>query len=190
MPVSGRSPVLVSVTVCAPESWPTAVDANVIAVGDRISVGAAAPVPLNSTDCVPAPSINSRDPSACPTVVGAKANVSWQAAFAISVEVPQELVDMTKGGVILIPLIGTAFALPFVTSSWSEAEVVPTSTCPKLTEAGLMLTEPAGVPLPSSSTFNCPPKMFAKIVICPVRLPVAVGVKTTCRVQLDPGAIV
>ena len=48
---------------------------------------------------------------------------------------------------------------------------------------------PAVAPVPPKATVICPPAMFALMVNSPVRLPVAVGVNVTFRLQLAPAAM-
>src|ERR1700733_2370793 len=87
--VSSTPPEFVSVTGSAAESWPSAVDGKDSNVRLRTSVGAASPVPLNCTTCVPAPSTKVREPDAGPACVGANTTSSWQTELAGRLVVPQ-----------------------------------------------------------------------------------------------------
>jgi hypothetical protein len=49
MEFSGRSPVLVTVTVCTGESCPSAVAGNASEPGIKLSVGGASPLPFSET---------------------------------------------------------------------------------------------------------------------------------------------
>ncbi len=81
MEVSGTPPLLVSVTVCAAESCPSTVLGKVSEVGESASVGAASPVPLSATVCVPAASVKVSVPVAAPACAGVKVNVRLQELF-------------------------------------------------------------------------------------------------------------
>src|SRR5271165_2446607 len=74
--VSGRSPLLVKLTVCAGESCPTTVPGKLSAVAPSASVGSAAPVPPSATVCVPAPSMNVSVPADAPDRVGANSTIT------------------------------------------------------------------------------------------------------------------
>jgi len=102
MELSAKSPVLVTVTVCAGESCPSAVSWNVSELGIRLSVGAAAPLPLSNTVCVPALSAKVKVPAAAPDCVGVNVTFTEQAFPAASAAVPQafvKFVDTENGPV-------------------------------------------------------------------------------------------
>ena len=132
------------VTDSAAEIWPSAVDGKVSDVGLRMSVGAASPVPVSSTVWVPAPSVKVSRPVAAPACVGANSTFTWQSLLAARLVVPQALLAMTNGAVMETLLMGIADALLLATVTGSGAEVVPTSTPPKLTVDGVSVTTPAG----------------------------------------------
>ena len=85
MPVSGRPPLLVMVTDCAAESWPSGVAAKASgedAGGLSVSVGAAPPVPL-SCDGLRSRSVRKREltgEGAC--CVGANSTCNGQSVLA------------------------------------------------------------------------------------------------------------
>ena len=133
--VSSTPPEFVSDTVCAAESWPSAVDEKDSDVGFRTSAGAATPVPLSSTVCVPAPSTNVSSPDAGPACVGANSTCNWQSELAGRLVVPQALLKRTNGGVMETLVIGIAAAPLFPAVTESDGDVVPTSTWPNGTEA-------------------------------------------------------
>src|SRR5579863_6523561 len=89
--VSGKPPEFVSVTFSATESWPLDVDGKESDMGLRTSLGGAAPVPLSSTVCVPAPPVKVSRPDAEPSCVGANSTSNWQAELAARLVVPTEL---------------------------------------------------------------------------------------------------
>jgi hypothetical protein len=71
------------------------------------------------------------------------------------------------------------------------AETAPTATEPKLLEVGLRATVPAVAPVPESEAVTDPLAMFvAGTVSVPETVPVAVGEKVICSVQVALGASV
>jgi hypothetical protein len=64
MDVKGRSPVFDIPTVSGADELPMMVGGKFSEVVERVSVGGAAPVPIRTTVCVPAPSIKVRVPVA------------------------------------------------------------------------------------------------------------------------------
>ncbi len=107
IPFKARSPLLVNVTGCAAESAPIAVPGKVNDVGESVSVGGAAPVPVNCTVCVPPASTSVSVPVAAPVCDGANSTVNWQSLFAAS-EVPHALLASTNGAVTVALVMGTA----------------------------------------------------------------------------------
>ncbi len=86
--------------------------------------------------------------------------------------------EMLLMGIALVPL--------FAAVTCSGADVVPTSTSPKLTMDGARLTAPAADPVPVKSTVSSPPYTLAKMVISPESGPVACGVNVTWMAQVAP----
>src|ERR1700681_1725094 len=90
---SGPAPVLVSVMFCDALTVSMAWLVKVSDTGDRVTVGAAAPVPVRPTVCDPPAALSSRVmlPASIPVAVGVKVTLMLQAAPAASDD-PQLLV--------------------------------------------------------------------------------------------------
>ena len=91
---------------CVADSCPETVTGKLREAVLRLSVGAAAPFPLNATVCVPVPSTNVSVPVADPACVGAKVTCTWQLVSAARLVVPQELEASVNGAVIVTLVIG------------------------------------------------------------------------------------
>ena len=177
MEASGTPPLLVSVTVCALDSCPVTVPVKVSVVVESASVGAASPVPLSATLCVPGASVKVSAPVAAPVCAGVKVNVKLQELFAAT-ELPQALLAIVNGPVM--PLVKEiAVELLFVAVTCKAVEVVSTCQPPKERVEGLRLITPDTAPVPFSETVTAPPATLALTVNAPVRLPVCVGVNVT-----------
>src|ERR1700722_11965902 len=115
-------------------------------------------------------------PLALPAVVGLKPTESAQSDVG-AIEAPQPLEIRTKGGVTtrLVTVSGVELAFCAVSDCAEACE--PTSTSPKASTPGAMVTEPAGMPAPVSEAVNEPPVMLPETVSCPKAEPVAVGTK-------------
>ena len=144
--VSGKSPMLVKVIACAADCCPSGVAEKLSEAEFSTSVGAAAPVPLKATVCVPAPSVKVSVPATTPICVGVNSTCTWQLLFAASVLVPQELFNIVNGEVMVTLLRGIAEAVLLPATTCCGVELVPTTTCPKLMVEGARLTAPVGVP--------------------------------------------
>jgi hypothetical protein len=183
MPVSGKPPLLVIVTVIGVALCPTTVAGNVRLVVDSVSVAPSNPVPLSAADCVPRLSVTVKLPVADPACVGAKSTATAQADPAAK-EPPQVSFVFTKGAVTTIPLRETGLPPTFCRLRVCAAEVVPTCCVPKLRLVGSSVRLPVANPVPVSGTSSSPPATLALIAIVPLRLPVSVGVKLTVNWQL------
>ena len=64
---------------------------------------------------------------------------------------------MTNGVVMETLLMGIADVLLLATETGSAADVVPSSTCPKLKVDGVSVTTPTAAPVPFRSTVSWPP---------------------------------
>ena len=73
----------------------------------------------------------------------------------------------------------------FVSVTDCAAAVVPTTVLPKVKFDGLSDT-PEAMPVPVSVMICVPPLLLSLIVIPPVRVPLATGVKFTAIMQLPP----
>ena len=163
IPVSGRSPVFVSVIVCAGEDCPVSTPPKFSEAADKLSIAGAQPNPLRATVCVFDPSVNVSVPVAGPRCVGAKASSSWQSAPAAS-ELLHWLVEILNGGVMVMLEIETGAVLLLPASTCSVPEVVPTGTGgnvetwpgaeSKLMVVGVSVINPAAVPVPLNSTYG------------------------------------
>src|SRR5579863_3491849 len=125
-------------------------------VVESVSVGAAAPVPLSWTVCVPAPSVMVSVPDAGPDCVGEKAT-SISHALDAARELPHALAVMAKGPVAATVLMEMAAAPELVAVTESGDEVVPTSTAPKARDGGVSETAFEAAPVPLSGKAIWPP---------------------------------
>src|SRR5438046_925247 len=157
---------------------------NVRDVADNVSVGGAAPVPVNSTVCDPASSTIVNTPVAGPGAAGANCSCNWQSVLAASDVLPQELLASANGPETVTLVRPTAVPPLFSAVTAWALDLDPTCACPKSILVGLRLTTPGVAPVPLSATVNFPPATFAETDNCPLRLPDCVGRNFTWMVQL------
>ncbi len=151
--VSGMPPVLVIVTDCAAESWPSGVAEMRAkrARGLRMSVGGApGSGELHGLRSRTVGEVSR--PVEDAGVVGANSTCSWQSEFAARLVVPQALLARINGGVTEMLLMGTAAALLLATVTVSGARRVPFLDWPKLTVAGRESDRAGDGPVPVRST--------------------------------------
>ena len=162
--MSATSPEFVRVTDCAALVVPMVCCAKVRAVGVRVSVAGALPVPESAAVWVPAESVSESVAERAPLAMGLKVMESVQPVEAPRL-FPQVLAEMAKSD-------GLA---PIITGVWSVAEVPPrlatTTFCTddvwlmmvagKVTEVGVKVIDAAAVPVPVRETRAWPPEMLA-----------------------------
>ena len=126
--VSGTPPLLVSVAGCEADKSPAIVPEKLIDAGERVSVGADAPLPDNCAVCVPAPSTRVIVPVAEPVCVGAKVTVTAQSPSA-AIELPHALYDITNGAVTFTLVMGIAIEPLFSDRHRQCRDVSPLPPC-------------------------------------------------------------
>ena len=184
-------PLFVNVTGLGPPLFPTATFTQFKVVGDTDAVPEpVAPVPESATFCglllalSVKPSVADRAPDA-PGL-----NVIDTVQLAELPRLLPQVVLFEKSPafvpVIVMLLIVIDDPSPFVNVATFAALVDPTVTLPNAIEVGLAETVPlAETPVPVNATVPAPEPL--KFIVA-VRVPVAVGAKTTFTVQLDDAA--
>lgn len=161
--VSGRSPLLVSVTICDADCCPTMVPGKFNESGESPSVGVVAPLPLSATVWVPALSMSVSIPEIGSACVGLNVIEIAQSLLGAS-EVPHALFATLNGGVTEMDVSDTVALVAFSTVTDSSGEVVPICTLPKFNVPGDAVTGPALAPFPDRGIVIWPPGMLALIV--------------------------
>jgi hypothetical protein len=180
-------PVFEMVTVCAAELLPMAWLAKVRVAGVRLTAGAI-PVPVKATVCRPPVVLSAMDkvPVRVPTTAGVKTTFAVQVAPAAT---DVQLLVWLKSPLIVIPVIVSVAVPVFEMVTICGAELLPTLRLAKVRVAGARLTTGAvAAPVPVKPTFCGLPVALSATDKVPVRVPAAVGVKTTFAVQVAPAA--
>ena len=140
-------------------------------------------MPLKVTVCVPALSVTVREPEVVPVTVGVKVTLRAQARPGPTLE-PQLLVWAKPG---LTPMLEMVRApVPVLDRSTVNAALV-VFTCWEAKVRLEGVTPATGaVPVPVSAATEGPLTELSLRLSEPIRVPVAVGVKSTLKVQLDP----
>ncbi len=181
--VSGRPPLLVSVSVCGCDVRPTPVAVNVTVAGLNETPGGATPTPLSATLCVRNWSVTVSDAVRVPTAVGVNVTLIAQLEFAAS-EFPQLLVTLKSlefPGVMDAVMSVSATPPAFVSTTCCAALVVVICCVAKVSD----VVESVSVAGVSPTPFNCAvwvPTLSVMLSV-PARAPLAVGVKVMESVQ-------
>ena len=147
------------------------------------------PVPDNATFCglLAALSLTPKAALRAPLALGLNLTLIVQLAPTAN-ELPQLWVCEKSPAlvpVIAIPLIVNVVVPTFVNVTGLAAVVIPTFTEPKLRLPGESF---AVVPIPLSSTFCGLPAALSVTINEALRVPLAVGLNVTLKVQLEPAA--
>ena len=185
-------PLFVTVTVCAALVVFTVWLAKLRLTGDSDTegVGALVPVPLSATLCGLPVALSAIDsvPVRVPVVVGLKVTLTEQ--FDPAARVLPQVFVCEKSPVaetdVMLKLAVPVFEIVMV---WAALDVF-TTRLPNVRLFEDSDTAGAGAlaPVPLSATLCGLPVALSAIENVPVRVPVAVGVKMTDTVQLDPAA--
>jgi hypothetical protein len=188
--------VFFTVTICAVEVEPMAVDAKVKLAGESVTVRApaAVAVPVSATVCGEPVALSATDrlPDFAPAVTGLNSTEIVQVALAANV-VPQVFAD-TANEVKLAPVRVsevkvTADVPVFFTVIVCAAEVEFAAVEPNVRLVGESVTESAAaVAVPFSATVCGEPVALSATEREPVKEPAAVGLNSTEIVQLAPAA--
>ena len=153
---SALVPVFLSVTVFAVEVAPTAVVANVIVAGVRLTTGAV-PVPFNDTVCgdPDASSVTALVPVKVPAEVGVKVAVKVQLAAAVSVAPqvfdPRVNEDALVPHTAIEPIAKVAVPVFFSVSVCGDA-LEPTAVAAYVSVVGLKVATVVALPRAVAST--------------------------------------
>src|SRR5208337_3257708 len=148
---------------------------------------AATPVPVRLTVCVAglALSVMVTAPVLVPVALGLKVTLRVQLAPAATLE-PQVLVWEKSPLTVMRVMLRVAFPV-LLRVTLLALLLVPTFCDGKVKEVGERLTAGA-VPVPVRLTVCVAGLALSVMVTAPVRVPAAVGLKVTLRVQLAPAA--
>lgn len=122
-----------------------------------------------------------------PLAVGENSIEIVQLFCAVS-DVEQVLVLMLKSPLICGALSVAVLPPVFATTIFCAALVAPTLVFGKLSNIGVRPTFGSATPLPDNDATTVATVPLVLIEICPLRVPVAVGVKTTLMLQLADAA--
>jgi len=185
-------PLFVSVTGFGPPLLPTATFTQFKLVGETLALPEPdTPVPESVTFCglLLAPSAKLSVADRAPDAPGLNVIDTVQLAELPRL-LPQVLLEMAKSPAFVPEIATLLIAIdddsPFVSVVDFAALVDPTVTLPNAIDVGLTETVPlAETPVPVSATVPAPEPL--KFIVA-LRVPVAVGAKTTFTVQLDDAA--
>lgn len=190
--VSALAPVFLSVTVCVADVEPTLVEVKVRLVGERLTAGAPAPVPLRATVCgeFGALSLKLSVAVKVPAAVGLKVNVTTQEAPTANVPLPTHDVAPWKSEPLVPVIVGllvkVRVAVPvFLIVTVCEADAAPTAVDGKVRLVGETVAAMVvgAAPVPLMATVCGELGALSTKLSAPVSEPVVVGLKVTVTVQ-------
>ena len=185
--VTAAPPELVAVKVAGGEvafrtTWPKSCEDGTMA-----RVPGVAPVPLSAAVAGLAAKLpgTESDPLRLPMIEGVNSTSSLQLDPAAS-EVPQVVDAIAKSPLAEgVPSVTGAPPL-FAATKVADADVVPSTTIPKLSPAGESARLPGDTPVPDKDELAGLVAKLPAMLSAPVRKPVADGVKVTWTTQLPP----
>lgn len=187
-------PLLVRVTDWAELVVPTICPEKISPVGESVTIGlrGTMPVPVSANVCgLPeALSVTDNVPVRAPTALGVNVTLMVQLVPAARL-MPQVSVSAKSPVAVMLVMLADPLPVLVAVATWT-ALVIPTVSLPKASRVGDKLTRGAlkggVVPVPDKVTNSGLLAALSENWSEAERVPVAVGVKVTVIVQLDPAA--